>query len=180
MQISEQAKASVNHIFMKAAKANLILSQDDVCDIETLQASKGQEMVEKNIFVLTISSYLFRILVIFHVNDDKQTKNYFTQSDAERLYDEVFAELANLSCGAMNRDLGNYFPHLGLSTPYMLTCKCMPYLKELKPGHISQFKISINSSVLLHATICICAYTPFDFKVDMSAPEEETGGLELF
>jgi hypothetical protein len=148
--------------------------------IEPMPGKKVVETPEKYLVVLTISSYLFRLITMFHVNNDKHMAAYFTKADAGKKFEEVFFEMGNLCCGAMNRDLGRYIPHLGMSTPYMLESKCLPFLKELKPGYLSQHKITIDDAVTFHATLCLCAYGPLDFRVDMSAPEEETGALELF
>ncbi len=180
MSISEQAKQGVDFIFTKAAKANLVVDAGDEMRIEALPGSKFIEPPEKHLLILTISSYLFRLLTIFHIDSDKATQDYFTKSDSNRNFEEVFSEMGNLCCGAMNRDFGNYFPHLGMSTPFMLESKCVPFFKELKPNYISQHKLTINDSIKLHATLCFCSYAPIDFRVDMSVAAEETGALELF
>ena len=180
MVISESTKQGFDFIFTKAAKANLVVNSGDSIEITPLPGGKVVETPEKEIVVLTISSYLFRLLTIFHINPDKVTAAYYSKSETGPVFTEVFSEMANLCCGAMNRDLHNHFPHLGMSTPYLLESKCMPFLKELRPQHVAQHKIVINGSLTMHATLCLCAYAPMDFRVDMSAPEEETGGLEMF
>lgn len=178
--ISENVKQGVDFIFVKAAKATLAMNPGDHVAIEPMPAGKLIETPEKQIVVLTISSYLFRLLTIFHVNADKATTEYFTKGDANANFFEVFSELGNLCCGAMNRELGNYFLHLGMSTPYVLESKCIPFLKELKPNYMSQHDIVINDSIRLHGTLCMCSYANIDFRVDMTIAEEETGALELF
>ena len=178
--ITENVKHGVDFIFTKAAKANLCMSADDSVEITALPTGKMIETPEKNIVVLTISSYLFRLLTIFHVNRDKGTEAYFTKGDSNAHFFEAVSELGNMCCGAMNRDLGNYFPHLGMSKPYVLDSKCLPFLKELKPNYVSQHNIVINGSLNLHATLCMCSYAPVDFRVDMSIAEEATGALEMF
>jgi hypothetical protein len=67
-----------------------------------------------------------------------------------------------------------------MSTPYTLSSRCIAFLGELKPGYLSRYAITINGSVKLHATLCVCEYALLDFAVDMTAAQEETGGLELF
>lgn len=178
--ITENVKHGIDFVFTKAAKANLAVNSGDHVEITALPVGKLIETPEKNIVVLTISSYLFRLLTIFHVDPDKGTQAYFTKGESGANFFEVFSELGNLCCGAMNRDLGNYFPHLGMSTPYVLDSKCLPFLKELKPNYLSQHNIVINGSVNMHGTLCMCSYAPIDFRVDMSIAEEETGALELF
>lgn len=193
--ISEKAKQAVDQIFTKAARANLVARPDDAIEIERLADARIVETPEKNIYVLTISSYLFRLLTVFHVDPDGATADYFTKSEsgsefgsesgsnAGRDFDEVFGEIGNLCCGAMNRDLGGVFVHLGMSTPHRLARRSVTYLNELKPAFVSRYRIGINGTVSLHATLCMCAYAPIDFHVDTAAAtavECEAGMIELF
>lgn len=181
--LSEQAKHGLNLVFSKAARANLIMDATDRIELEQLHGAKFYEPPEKNLLVLTVASYEFRLLTIFHVDIDKATEHYFSKgesSTSDTKFGEVFGEIGNRCCGAMNRELGHHFMHLGMSTPYMLESKCLPFLNELKPTHVSQYKIRIKDSVSLHATLCFCAYAPIDFRIDTSVAEEVTGELELF
>jgi hypothetical protein len=178
--VSEQAKQGVNYIFTKAVKANLSMNPSDVVDVVQLPNRCLADTPGKNIIVLTISSYLFRLLTIFHVNSDQATGNYFGKSQPERDFHEIFGEIGNLCVGAMNRDMGNHFPHLGMSTPYALESPSLPFISELKPAYVTQHIIGINNDVSLFATLCLSAYAPIDFKVDTTVVEEESGMLEMF
>ena len=178
--VSEQAKQGVNYIFTKAVNANLSMNPSDVVDVVQLPNRCLADTPGKNIIVLTISSYLFRLLTIFHVNSDQATENYFGKSQPERDFHEIFGEIGNLCVGAMNRDMGNHFPHLGMSTPYALESPSLPFISELKPAYISQHQIGINNNISLFATLCLSAFAPIDFKVDTTVFEEETGMLEMF
>ena len=178
--ISEQARRGVNLIFTNAATNNLAVSPSDHIQIEPLD-SHGLEMPpEKTIVVLTIASYVFRLLTIFHVNTDAATEAYFTRSGAAGAFGDCFGEIGNRCCGAMNRELGRHFRHLGMSTPTMLEAGCLAFLAELKPTFLAQHRIRINDTLVLHATLCLCAYAPIDFSVDHQAAPETTGELELF
>ncbi len=178
--ISQRAKQGIDYIFAKSVKANLALASGDVCDIQMLSGNKSGEFSEKNIVVLTITSFLFRVLTIFHVDEDAATRNYFLKEGSDKTFLEVFSEIGNLCVGSMNRDLLRHFPHLGMSTPYTLDSRCIQFINELNPAHLSRHAITINDAVRLQATLCMCVYAPIDFVVDRSAVEEETGGLELF
>lgn len=181
MNISQHAREGVDFVFTKAAKANLVLDAADRCVVEHLPAGKLVDLPERHLFVLTISSYLFRLLTIFHVGDDRRTRDYFSRQGTGPALDEAFGEVANLCCGAMNRDLGAHFPHLGMSTPYVLDRQCIPFFNPvLKPGYVSQHKAEINGEITLHATLCLSAYGPIDFRVDTTVEAESTGELELF
>jgi hypothetical protein len=178
--VSEQAKQGVNYIFTKAVKANLSMNPSDTVEVIQLPNRCLADTPGKNIIVLTISSYLLRLLKIFHVNNDPATEDYFAKSQPERDFHEVFGELGNLCVGAMNRDMGNHFLHLGMSTPYVLESPSLPFLNELKPAYVTQHQIGINNDVSLHATLCLSAYAPMDFKVDTTVVEEESGMIEMF
>lgn len=179
--ISQQAKQGIDHIFTQSVRKSLILDPADVCDIEMLPESASNKFPEKDIVVLTISSFLFRVLTIFHIGEDSATRNYFLRNAPNKSFTEVFSEISNLCSGAMNSELLRYFPHLGMSTPYTLSSRCLPFLNELiNPGHLSRHAITINGSARLQATICMCGYAPVDFAVDRTAAAAATGELELF
>lgn len=178
--ISQQAKQSIDYIFAKSARKSLVLDHGDICEIEILNEDRGDTFFVKDIVVLTISSFLFRVLTIFHIGEDEATKNYFLKKSPDISLMEVFAEVGNLCSGAMNHELLKHFPHLGMSTPYTLSSRCLSYLSELNPGHLSRHAITINGSARLQATICMCGYAPIDFTVDTTATIDASGELELF
>jgi hypothetical protein len=133
------------------------------------------------VVVLTISSIVFRLLLILHFDEDDTTRGYYLKDAAdERPFQEVFLEICNLCCGAMNQELLRYFPDLGMSTPYVLNARCLPHLHELKPALLSSYSITLDGSVRLAATVCVCAHAPLDFVADTSVVEETSGELELF
>ena len=177
-QISDSAKTGIDQIFIRAARASLAQNAADTVAIEPL--AMAQNVDTPQILVLTVASYVFRLMTIFHVSSDRATQDYFTRSDPERVLSEVFGELGNLCCGAMNRDLGQHFLHTGMSTPYLLESACIAFLNELKPAYVAQHRIVINDSLVMHATLCLCAYAPIDFHVNTQIAAEATGELELF
>jgi hypothetical protein len=178
--ISEQSRLGIDFIFDRAARKALVLNPDDSCVIEKMPEDKSGDFQGRQMLVLTISSLLFRVLTIFHIDEDKTTRDYFLNKNPERSLEDFFSEIANLCSGAMNQELLKYFPHLGMSTPYWLSGQCLPYLKELNPGYLSRHAITINDSVCLHATICMCHYAPVHFEVDQKDVEDISGELEFF
>ena len=176
--VSEQAKASLNRIFARAAQASLALGDADTVTVEALSTLRALETPQ--ILVLTVASYVFRLLTVFHLGDDLATQDYFTRAAPGCPFDEVVGELGNLCCGAMNRELGEHFVHTGMSTPTLLRGACLPFLDELKPAFVSPQRIVINSALTLYATLCLCAYAPIDFSVDAQAAALATGELEFF
>ena len=205
--LSTQAIQGIEYIFTQAAGKTLLMDTLDVCNIEALKEQPNTsgagtslfplpagvgvnaslrnvhsngKFVEKDIVVLTISSFLFRVLTIFHIGDDADTRDYFLKNTTGRSLTEVFSEISNLCSGAMNCELLRYFPHLGTSTPYTLSSRSLPFLNEKKSGHLSRFLITLNGTVRLQATLCMYGYAPVDFVIDKNAAAVETGELEFF
>ncbi|MFL9965723.1 hypothetical protein PQR02_32820 [Paraburkholderia sediminicola] len=176
--ISAHAKDSFDRIFRKAAQTRLPVAAGDLCEIEPMaQAGVNRD---SQIVVLTISSIVFRLLLILHFDEDDTTRGYYLNDGDEQPFLEAFLEICNLCCGAMNQELLRYFPDLGMSTPYVLNAGCLPHLHELKPALVSSYSVVLNGAVRLGATVCVCTHAPLDFVADTSAVEEASGELELF
>ena len=178
--ISAHASESFERIFRKAAQARLPIDSGDVCEIAPIADASAAATHNAQVVVLTISSIVFRLLLILHFDEDDTTRRYYLKEADDRPFQEVFLEICNLCCGAMNQELLHYFPDLGMSTPYVLNAKCLPHLHELKPGLLSSYAVRLNGAVRLAATVCVCADAPIDFIADTSAMEETSGELELF
>jgi hypothetical protein len=178
--VTGHAKDSFEGIFQKAVRSRISKQSDDTCEIELLPPSAINATTEEHAVILTVSSIVFRLLLVFHFNEDESTREYFVNEGSEASLQEVLLEVFNLTCGALNQELLQYFPDLGMSTPYVLSARCLPHLLGLKPDLLSSYAITINSQVRLAATLCVCAHAPVDFIADLSAVEESSGELELF
>ncbi|ASL46703.1 hypothetical protein bAD24_III04895 [Burkholderia sp. AD24] len=178
--ISDHAKDSFERIFRKAAQARLPLDSADLFEIVPIDDASAGTTRDTQVVVLTISSIVYRLLLILHFDENDSARQYYLKEADERSFKEVFLEICNLCCGAMNQELLNHFPDLGMSTPYVLNARCLPHLHELKPGLLSSYSITLNGDVRLAATVCVCAHAPIDFVADTSAIEETSGELELF
>lgn len=174
--ISGHAKESIERIFFKAAKSRLTMNASDVCEI----VPGAQAVPAANVVVLTISGMVFRLLLILQFDENDSTRDYFIKDAVEREFREVFLETCNLCCGAVNQELIEYFPDLGMSTPYVLDARCMSYVTALKPDLLASYAVTINGTVALGATICVCAHAPLDFDAEVSEAEDSGGELELF
>ncbi|CAB3797974.1 hypothetical protein LMG28614_04688 [Paraburkholderia ultramafica] len=178
--ISAHAKDSFDRIFRKAAQTRLPMDSGDLCEIAPLAEAGAGATRDTQVVVLTISSIVFRLLLILHFDEDDHTRRYYLNDADERPFQEVFLEICNLCCGAMNQELLRCFPDLGMSTPYVLNARCLPHLHELKPALLASYSVTLNGDVRLAATVCVCANAPLDFVADTSAIEETSGELELF
>jgi hypothetical protein len=178
--IGTQAKDSIERIFFAAARSRLVREPHHDCEISARPAEAAQG---EHVVVLTISSMQFRLLLLLHFEDDDVTRQYYLghMGDVQRSLTECFMEFANLCCGAMNQQLVNHFPDLGMSTPYALSSACLPYLRELKPDYVSTYALTLDGSVRLGATLCVCSQTSLDFvATQVETASESAGELELF
>lgn len=179
--LSDAARRSFVTLFTRAAQRHLALAAEDQVRVEPLPAGVRHDPPEPEIMVLTISGFSFKLLALFHIDmGAKALQAYFRKPALELGMDDVFPELTNLCCGAINRDLGQHFGHLGMSTPYTLHRQCLPFLEVLRPAFVERFRIAINEGVTLHATLCVVAYAPLDFTVSLFEATETAGELEIF
>ena len=182
--ISNQAQEGFEYVFRHGLKESLSPLADDDCVLTVLPDLK--EAQEPQVVILTISSFLVRLIVLIHFAPDTATKEHFArlnnkslaEMDTRTFYD-IISECGNLCCGVMNRDLLAVFPHMGLSTPSILHKQCAAYVDILKCEHIKHIRVDINSTVRFHATLCVSEHADLDFSVDIAA-EESTGELEMF
>jgi hypothetical protein len=152
--------------------------------------------------VLTVSSYLFRLLAIVYFRDDAATRAFFAGTSAAETIDAAGAEgspvtatlteqefldrigeCGNMLCGSLNRDLGRHFPHVGMSTPNIIDRDCMRYVDLLGCGLKRHYRISLPDDLVMHASLCVSDYGTVDFHVEPAAAQEEdvsTGELEFF
>ncbi|RFU45038.1 hypothetical protein [Paraburkholderia sp. DHOC27] len=178
--ISGHAKDSIERLFINALKARLPRQSHHSCEIVAAGERGARQLPDAKVVVLTISGLVFRLLLILHFDEDERTREYFAGEVTERPFQEDFLEICNLCCGAVNQELLHYFPDLGMSTPYVLSASCLPYLEALKPQLVETYSVTINDTVTLGATLCMCAHAPIDFVAETSAIEDTSGELELF
>jgi hypothetical protein len=198
--ISEQSKLALADVFFRAAKASLLRAPEDSIAIEPIEGGAAGQSVDKavskavnvhhraspkalepprNVLVITTSSFSFRLLTMFDVAATPEARAYFG-GEPDAKIETAFSEIANLCCGALNRELSSHFPHLGMSIPYSLSSHCLGCLDELKPEYVSRYAITLNDSVRLEATLCMCCSAPVEFTARAEAATEATGELELF
>jgi hypothetical protein len=178
--LTEQTKQSIAQAFDRAARTSLVREPGDLFEIASADSRKSAEQPGEKLLVITISSFVFRLLTIFRIAENPAIRTYYVRGGADRTVTEAFAELANLCCGALSREMSGHFPHLAMSIPYTLNSRCMALLGELKPQYLSSYQITINESVRLQATLCMCCYAPVDIPASSLAVEAGSGELQLF
>ena len=183
--ISNNARDGFDYMFMQGIKGGLVASPEDNFEINVLPDLS--EVRETKLVMLTVSSYLFRLMILIYFTPDQATKEHFARvnkSSVEDMskqdFDDAISECGNISCGILNRELAQFFPNIGMSTPNILDKDCSSYLDILNSGHMQHLRVDINGAIHFHASLCVCAYADLDFKVEMNEEETNTGELELF
>jgi hypothetical protein len=177
---SVQSKDCLDRAFQKAAKACLARSETDSCEIAQANAAASQAAGGERLVLVTISSFTFRLLVIFHLRESEQVREYFIGAGAGRTLEESFYEVANMCCGALNREIAHQYTHLAMSIPFTLAGPCIGYLHELRPQHVCDYLITLNSSIQVRVTLCMCCTVPFEMR-SVELDDEPVGGeLEMF
>ncbi|MFL9927213.1 hypothetical protein PQR62_23275 [Herbaspirillum lusitanum] len=182
--LSQSAKDGFDTLLTQALRQSLVPS-DAACEVSVL-ANIG-DIPEKKMVVLTVSSYLFRLMVMFYFNPDRGTQEHFARLNRlesaemdEQSFMDAIAEAGNLCCGILNRDLGSFFPHIGMSTPNVIDTQCAAYLQTLNCEHIQHFAVDIDQSRRFHVSLTVSAYADIDFEVSAEELGGSTGELELF
>lgn len=179
--ISSQAAHSMEVIFRRAVQARLPLRTDDTCEVTHKDGVHSLFLATGgNVVMLTVSSITFRMIMVLHFMDDANTRAYCIGQSAESSLVDVLLEAWNLCCGAVNQELLEFFPDLGMSTPYVLGASCVNYFDALEPDLLASFDIEINGCARFAATLAVCAQAPVHFVANETAVAEASGELELF
>jgi hypothetical protein len=185
--ITAGASAGFEGLLLQSLKKSMVVMPEDYCEVDVTPDSGGHE--KTSVVVLTSSSYVFRVMVLIYFNDDFETKTHFarrTGVNAEDMQQQDFmdalCEAANMCSGGFNRELGRFYPHIGLSTPNILERSCADHLHALHAGLVRHFRVIVNSATLFHASMCVCDYDTIDFTYIAPAAEDTVaeGELEFF
>lgn len=183
--ITERAKASFDRLLAASLRSGMPVGGASV-SVEPLK--ELGKIKERKIVILTVSSYLFRAMAILYFKPDAATRAYFNRNADEgapalgddEFYDRV-AECGNVVVGALNRDLGAYFPHVGMSTPNIIDKDCMQYVGLLGCDLVKHYKVVLDGELTMYASLCVADYGTVDFHVDPTVEVEvDTGELEMF
>lgn len=183
--ISSNARSSFNHFFIQGFKSAVVTQPDELCEVSL--ASDLSAVKDTKCVVITVSSYLFRLMVLIYFTPDQSARSYFARANriaASDLSDaaliDAVSEFANMSCGALSRDLLRVFPNIGMSTPNIIDKECSSSLGQLNGGHLQHFKFEINKDTHFFASLCVSDYADLDFVVNTTPVEVSSGELELF
>ena len=178
--ITEHSRQNLQTAFHRAVRSNLVRGPDDVCDIACADIGKVDAYSAQKLLLITLSTFVFRLMIIFRITETPATLAYYTPVGTAQSLEDVFAEVANMCCGTLNRDLSASFPHLAMSTPRSVSGQCISYLSELKPQYVATYGITINQTVRLEASLCLCCSAPVTVDDSATTADETVSELEMF
>lgn len=184
--ISERAADSFRRIFEKAATTRLVAHAGDRCTVIGQGVEPHAKPADRAI-ILTISSMVFRLMLVLHVEENDASRAYYLREDSTVSFDDMFLEVANLCAGAINQELLRDFPDLGMSTPYVLGPQCELHFDSMRPDYLCRFSVEAGGDadgfvapVQIAATLCVCTDAALDFASEIEMAEESGGELEFF
>ena len=185
--ISQSARQGFGTLLVKSLQKSLVVVDGD--QVEVTEEFDNTGFSETHVVVLTSASYIFRVIVLIYFNTDSATQTHFARrssmdvsAQSPQAFIDALCEAANMCCGGLNRELVQFYPHIGLSTPNILERKCADHIRVLDAGLLKHFAVRINGSPLFHASLCVCDYDTLDFHYTPSLQEDVAidGELELF
>lgn len=152
-----------------------------------IELKKDERIRAREFTLLTMCTYDFRLFTTLHFTYNERTINYVAESlnisrnqiDRQKFYDYL-GEYGNNYCGTLKRELGQIFPHLGMSTPDRLDRRVFPHFENLKYEHTLHLKATSEQKVNLYFGLFVCPYGDLDFKISKKIETISTGELELF
>lgn len=186
MGLSERAKTSFDHLVQAALGRNLA-GEGEQAQVHVV-SEFPKKPKDKKAVVLTIASDQFRLVLALHVRLDAEGKAHFARLNrvepaewSEQAFHDAVAECGNICCGALNRELGRYFSHVGMSTPNLLDREALGYVEALGKGHRRLFQVS-GLGVEFYATLFVAPFASIDFMAELEAQPDEVdaGELEMF
>ena len=185
--LSERAKHSFETVAREALRQGLCPEGESV-SIEPVQ-TLPKKMAEKKVVLLSIATQTFRVVLGLLVRFDAESKAHFARLNkvedpgdwSEQAFQDAVAECGNIIVGSMNRELGRYFPNVGMSTPNLLDRDALAYLDALAPGHTRWLQVD-GLPLRFYAVLFVAPSAAVDFHAELERPADEVdaGELEMF
>ena len=150
-----------------------------------------EEVITKYVEVnmLTVSTYLMRLVLLLYFNRDDKTKQFVSDSLGcnpasltREAFNDYILEFGNSICGSIKRDLGKCESHLGMSTPNLLGGGAIHVSKYLKSDFGAYVNAQESRGGQMGAALLLEAYGEFDLSPAVTVSEDESslGELEFF
>ena len=186
--ISERAKNGFKNLLSRCLEESLRSSAYPAWTMEPLADAK--EIGNRQFIMLTVSSYDFRMVVLLHFSRNEPSLKYVADTlqlapgaMEQSRFDDYLSEVGNTFCGAYKRELGKFFPHLGMSTPNMLAAESLSYVKTWPVEFETHLRAHDEDQAQFFGSLYIASTGDIDFDPqELSNPVEEveTGALEMF
>jgi len=143
---------------------------------------------ESEFFMLTLSSFTFKSFVLLHFTGNESIMGYVEHAlkmtnevpDENKFYD-FLGEIGNGFCGALKRELGNYLPNLGMSTPNRLTKKNLAHIGTLDCDFETHLSASSKDRILFYASLYVRSYSDMDFQIKHQVTDDtDVGSIDFF
>jgi CheY-specific phosphatase CheX len=183
--ISNRAQNSFDQMLMQGIQACLGSSASESCEISVLPNTA--EVRESKVVVLTVASYLFRLLVLIYFSPDESTKAHFARINniepadfTDQAFQDAIRECGNICCGTLNRELARVYPHVAMSTPNIIERECVNYLESLHGGHLRHLRAIASDGKQWHFSVCVRDYADIDFEWAVEEAATSAGEMEFF
>lgn len=182
--ISAAAGASLDRMFVHSLENSFCTPSGErplVAPVARVGPEAGAQMV-----VLMIAAHTFRLVMALHFAPSADASALLAASDeaaetgtAQALRDHM-SERGNMCCGMVNRELGQFYAHTGMSTPHIIDSRSAPFMAALPHEHAAHWHVSLDGQLLLQASLCLHTRAPMDFEWHAQEQAEVTGELEFF
>lgn len=185
--ISQESKQAITQMLTRCLNESLAAMFPQVgWELKTL--SDAKEIARQEFFMVTISSYEFRVLVMLHFTRDENLANGVastTEQSVEELeqkkYYDYLGEVSNMFCGAIKRELGKSVAYLGMSVPNALSSASLEFVDDIAFDYDTHVVAHGDNAIKLFGSMYV--FGDLDVRVLAKAEVEEifdTGELELF
>jgi len=182
--VNEDFKRELRQLFLNGLEEAL---SADSAGWGVREKNGDQQLDHEEFFLLTISSQLFRVIVVLHFTKNTNLEHYVMDSlkiankvlEDYKFYDYL-GEVGNAFCGAIKRELGKTVPTLGMSTPNRLGRDCLKFVRNQQHEFEAHAQATLHDSDLMFASIFLCADQNLNFDVKrLISTEDEVGSGEL-
>jgi hypothetical protein len=180
--ISASACESLDRMFMHSLQSTFTTPEGERVALTRLAQSlpdAGAQMV-----VLMIASHTFRLVMALHFPQADDALHILAPgsqaAEASQALRDQMSERGNMCCGMVNREIGRFFAHTGMSTPHIIDSRSGPFMTALPHAYAGHWRVTIDARLHIDASLCMHNRTPMDFEWHADAQQEVTGELEFF
>ena len=181
--ISASACASLDRMFVHSLQNTFFTPEGERAAVTQVAQSlpdAGAQMV-----VLMIASHTFRLVMALHFPQAGEALRLLVpDSDGgdagPHAFRDQMSERGNMCCGMVNREMGRFFAHTGMSTPQIIDSRSGPFMTALPHAYATHWRVAVDARLHIDASLCMHNRAPMDFEWHAHAQQEVTGELEFF